>query len=313
LTTFKLGLNLICAGNRFPEPEAWSQLAREELDLDYVQFSTDVLDPLWPEAYVRNYLERTKACLEKYNLVIESVFGGLFARRHMLLHPDQGGREMWFEWYKALIRLAVFIGGKSIGTHFGTLSMKDASDPVVFEQRIEEGIRRWQELSRYGKERGLEHLYFETMSIQREMASTIEGAKMLYQRVNKNSAIPMLMCLDIGHAPHPTERDPYLWLRELSPYASLVHLQQTEANHSRHWPFTPEYNAIGIIDPPKVLETISTTGVKEMPLYFEIFHRETEEQEKRVIPELRESVLYWRKYLAGYQEIRLAEQQMVAK
>jgi sugar phosphate isomerase/epimerase len=305
LTTFTLGLNLICAANRFPEPEAWSRLAREELDLDFIQFSADVLDPMYPEEYIQNYLQRTKSCLQQYNLVVDSVFMGMYSRRNMLLHPDQGGRNYWFAWYQALIRMAAFLGARSVGTHFGTLSVRDSASPDAVKQRVDEAVRGWQELTHLGRDLGLDHFFIETMSIPREMPSTIAGARQLYQQLNAKAALPIRLCLDVGHAPHPAERDPYSWLRELSPYSAMVHLQQSDENHSRHWPFTAEYNALGKVEPQKVLETISSTGVKEMPLFFEIFHRETYEQEQRVIPELKESVAYWRKSFMKYQETRL--------
>jgi hypothetical protein len=53
------------------------------------------------------------------------------------------------------------------------------------------------------------------------------------------------------------------------------------------------------------LQAIEDTGAEEMFLAFEIFHRDSAEQEPRVIPEIKQSVEYWREYL-GSKEIRLA-------
>lgn len=305
MTRFKLGTNLIFAGNRFVEPEEWSRVIREELDLDYVQFSADVLDPKWPKAYVDEYIERTRNCLEKHNLQVDSMFTGNFTRRHLFLHPDEGGRRLWFDWYKALINMGVGIGAFSAGSHFGAMSVHDMSDPECYNQRLEEGIELWQELSIYAKEVGLRYLFIETMSVPREFAHTIEDAKDLYTRLNAKSAIPILLCLDVGHAPHPAQRDRYLWLRQLSDLACTIHLQQSDVNNSRHWPFTLEYNRIGVIDPVKTLDAIQASGVEEIYLHFEILHRETYEQESKVISDLKESVAYWRKYLKDYNEVRL--------
>jgi sugar phosphate isomerase/epimerase len=201
MTKYKLGINLIFAGNRFTEPEEWARLSREEFDLDYIQFSADVLDPLWPEEYVNNYLERTKQQVDRYGLSIESIFTGNFSRRHLLLHPDQGGRDLWFKWYQAFIRAGAVLGANSMGSHFGALTVRDAFDPQRYKQRVEEAILHWQELSRYAYDAGMSHLYFETMSIKREMADTIETARELHDRLNENAAIPIKICLDVGHAP----------------------------------------------------------------------------------------------------------------
>ena len=89
--------------------------------------------------------------------------------------------------------------------------------------------------------------------------------------------------------------------------ACIVHLQQTDVNNSRHWPFTPENNKVGIVDPQKTLQTIEASGAKEMFLHFEIIHRESYEQESRVISDLKESVAYWRSYLKDYDEVRLKQ------
>jgi D-erythrulose 1-phosphate 3-epimerase len=297
MTKYKLGTNLICAGNRFPEPEVWTRILREDLDLDYVQFSADLLDPLWPKPIVDEYVDRTLVAVEQYRLTVHSIFSGIFSRRNLLMHPDQKTREMWFEWYKAFIRLGADLGAIGAGSPFGVITVNDANDPERRQARIDEAIRLWRELTFYARDCGLESLFFETMSTKRENPDTIEATLEFYQQMNEGVGLPTRLCLDVGHAPHPSQRDRYRWLRELAPLADIVHLQQSDENSSRHWPFTPEYNALGSVDPARVLEAIESTGVKEMFLCFEIFHSNVAEQEPRVIDELRESVIYWRKYL----------------
>jgi sugar phosphate isomerase/epimerase len=305
MTRFKLGMNLIFAGNRFVEPEEWSRIVREELDLDYVQFSTDVLDPFWPKAYVDEVLERTCACLKKYKLSVDSVFTGNFSRRHLFLHPDPGGRALWFDWYKRLIQMGAKIGAFSAGSHFGAMTVRDVNDPVRYQERLAEGIHLWQELASYARDLNYRYLFFETMSIPREMAYSIDQARELYAQLNENAAIPFLFCLDIGHAPDPKDRDAYRWIQELGRQSCIIHLQQSDRDHSRHWPFIPEFNQVGVIDPLKTLRTIEATGVEEIFLHFEILHRESFDFEKRVIRDLKESVLYWRQYLKDFKEVRL--------
>ena len=93
------------------------------------------------------------------------------------------------------------------------------------------------------------------------------------------------------------ERDACLWARELGRQARIVHLHQTETNHSRHWPFTPEYNAIGIIEPPSILRSLVEGGAEDIFLAFEIAHREAAEQDDRVVAELKASAAYWRQFV----------------
>ncbi len=305
MTRFKLGTNLIFAGNRFVEPEVWSRICREELDLDFVQFSADLLDPSWPKSYIREYIERTLVSLKEYNLQVDSVFSGYFTRRHLFLHPDAGGRKLWFEWYKRLIKMGADIGATSAGSHFGTMSVRDVSDPERRKQRLEEGIRLWQALSVIARDHGYSHLFFETMSVPREPGYTVEEAQELHDKLNEKSVLPIFLCLDVGHAPHPDQRDTYYWLKQLGNLACIVHLQQSDANHSRHWPFTDEYNRLGMIEPIKTLQAIETTGVNEISLHFEIIHRELYEQEAKVIDDLKQSAVYWRSALKQFNEIRL--------
>ena len=47
MSTF--GINLGFAIKRWPQPQQWARVVRDELDLDTVQFSFDLLDPWWPE------------------------------------------------------------------------------------------------------------------------------------------------------------------------------------------------------------------------------------------------------------------------
>jgi D-erythrulose 1-phosphate 3-epimerase len=305
MTLFKLGTNLIFAGNRFIEPEEWSKIAREELDLDYIQFSADVLDPFWPQSYINEYLVRTRDCLSKYNLTVDSVFSGNFSRRHLMLHPDAAGRAIWFDWYKRLLHIGSELGAISAGSHFGAMTVKDINDATSFHARRAEGIHLWQELSQHAKDLGYRYLFFETMSIPREMAYSIHEARELHDQLNERSAIPIYYCLDVGHAPAPEDRDPYRWIRELGKETCIVHLQQSDLNNSRHWPFVPEYNHQGVVDPQKVLQAIEESGAKDMYLHFEILHRESFELENRVISDLKGSVEYWRKYLKEFREIRL--------
>lgn len=303
MTKYTLGINLIGSGNRFPEPEVWTRMVREDFDLDYVQFSTDLVDPLWPKPIVEEYVEKTRINMQKYRISVHSAFFGVFTRRNLLMHPDPQTRAMWFDWYKAFIRLSADVGAKGAGSPFGAITVNDASDPRRREERIKEALHLWQELTYYAQECKLEYLYFETMSTQREIPDTIESTLELYERMNEKAGVPTFVCQDVGHAPHPSERDRYRWLQELGKITKITHLQQSDENNSRHWPFTPEYNAVGAVNPQKTLEAIEASEVEEMFLALEVFHREVVEQEPRVIPEIKQSVDYWRKYL-GEKETR---------
>jgi len=297
MTRFILGTNTCFATNRWPEPEAWARVISQEMGLGSVQLVSDLINPFWPEAALKRQTERVLEAISKYDLEIHSLMTGGFTRLNHLMYPHSELRQVWFDWFKRFIDLGSQLGVRAVGSHFGILSFQDLEDEVRRRTRVAEAVRLWQDLTFYAQDLGIEYLFFETMSIPREMAYTIEEARDLYERVNAHCGVPMRLCLDVGHAPHPAQRDPYLWLHELGHLAPIVHLQQTEYGHSRHWPFTPEYNARGIIDPQRVLDTISATGIPEVWLGFEIAHRERFEEEARVLPDLRASAAYWKQFL----------------
>ena len=297
MTQFMLGINTGFATNRFPEPAEWARIVSEELGLRHVQLVADLLNPFWPRAAIDAEVERILEATTKYDVAVHSLMTSTYTRVNHFMYPHPELREAWSAWFKNLVDLASRLGARAVGSHFGILSARDVGDPLCYRERVDEAVHRWQDLSHHARDVGLEFLFYETMSIPREMGHTVAEAKELLTRVNEDAGVPMYYCLDVGHAPHPDERDPYLWLRELGGDSRIVHLQQTEWNHSRHWPFTPEYNAAGIIDPKRVLDTLAGTGAEEILLAFEISHREKHEVEPLVVPELRASAEYWREAL----------------
>ena len=294
---YRLGINLGFATNRFVEPEEWTRIVREELGLNYVQFVADLLNPFLPDDYIEPQLERIQDSAELYDIQIESVFTSTYTRLNHMMHPDERAREIARLWFKKLLDIGAALGARSAGSHFGILTVKTNENPEERDYIIEEGVKGWQGLSRYAGELGYRELIFEPMSIPREMAYSIKETKELLKRVNYGSAIPVKLCLDIGHAPHPDDRDPYEWIRELAYESPIIHIQQTELHKSHHWPFTKAFNELGIIDAKRVVETAMESGCDDALFALEISHREHWDTDGLVVPDLKESVDYWRQYI----------------
>ncbi len=293
----KLGINLGFAINKYIEPEEWSRIVGKELNLKHVQFVADLLNPFLPGDYIEDQIERIKCSTEKYGISVDSVFTSSFTRVNHLMHPDKEARRIWLQWFKDLFRIAARLGARTGGSHFGILTFDSYNDGRKREMLIEEGVKGWQELSFYAREQGYESLIFEPMSVPREMANTIEDTMELMQRVNANCGVPMRICLDVGHAPHPDQRDPYPWIEKLGALSPVIHLQQTMLHKSQHWPFIPQYNKQGIIHPEKVLKALEKSGCKDGLLMFEISHREHFDTDFRIVEDLKASVDYWRPYV----------------
>jgi len=291
----KLGTNLGFAINRYIEPKIWAKIVGEDLGLRHVQFVADLLNPFLPDDYVSSQVVRIKEATAEFGIAVDSMFTSAFTRVNHLMHPDAAAREIWLNWFEKLLLIGSRLGCTTGGSHFGILTF-DAFENN-YDYLVEEGVRNWQKLTFYAKELGYECLIFEPMSVPREMGNTVAECVGLMDRVNAHCGIPLRVCLDIGHAPHPDERDPYPWIEKLAPLSPIIHIQQTVLHKSNHAPFTAEANRDGIIEGGKVMAALENSGCRKTMLMFEIGHREHWDTDFRIIPDLTESVRYWRKWV----------------
>ncbi len=120
----------------------------------------------------------------------------------------------------------------------------------------------------------------------------------MYDFVNDGAPLPIRYLVDVGHACNfeasGEDLDPYAWIRRIGARCPIIHLQQTDGKGDRHWPFTAEFNKIGIIQPKKVLDAIAAAGIQQAYLELEIISA-FEAREDQVLDDLRASVEYWRK------------------
>ena len=291
----KLGTNLGFAVNRYIEPEVWAKIVREDLGLSSVQFVADLLNPFLPSDYVESQITRIKNSTEQYDITVDSIFTSAYTRVNHLMHPDEEARKIWLEWFKKLLTVGSRLGCTSGGSHFGILTFDTFNNNYDF--MVEKAVKGWQELSRYAEDLGYECLIFEPMSVPREMACTVGESIKLMDMVNADCGVPMKICLDVGHAPHPDERDPYPWIEKLGAVSPIIHIQQTILNKSNHSPFTEEFNKTGLITGEKVMAALDKSGCKETIFMFEIGHREHWDTDNIIIADLAESVKYWRQWV----------------
>jgi sugar phosphate isomerase/epimerase len=298
----KLGINAGFAINRFPEPEVWVPVVGDELGLRYVQFVADLLNPFLPYRVVRQQVSKIRNLAQKYDVTIDTTFTSAFTRVNHLMHPDPIVRDAWFQWFKDFFCMSADLGARGSGAHFGIMSVTDLEDEKRREDVTAAAIELWQQLSEFGAQLGFEFLMFEPMSIPREMACTIADTWELYERVNDGAAIPIQLCLDVDHgfyqSEDPRDADPYAWLEEFGKLSPAIHIKQSMADKSGHWPFAAEYNERGVIRPQKVLESLQRSGADDVVLLLEISHRERYPAEGRVLSDLKESVKYWRPYVS---------------
>lgn len=292
-----LGINTCFAVKRWPEPERWVTIVKEELGLDCCQFSLDLVDPLLDEAATGRYADAVRQCAAANGVFLHSTFTGLAAYSwSQLLHPDETMRAAAMRWYERAIDFTARLGALGTGGHLGALSVQDAANEERKQALIREMKERLASLSRYAAEKGLQFLLFENMAVAREWGHSIEEAQALTNLVTEG--VPIVLCLDVGHpcALHTgTASDDYLaWLTQPWPHTPVIHLQQTDHTGDHHWPFTAEYNSKGVVQAESVLHAIKKwPDGSDVYLFLEPIHP-FESDDASVLHELRESVRHWR-------------------
>src|SRR5215472_9203712 len=123
-----LGINTCFAVKRWPEPERWISIVKQDLGLDCCQFSLDLVDPLLDESTTASYAEAVRKYAAANDLFLHSTFTGLAAYSwSQLLHPDEAMRVASMRWYERAIDFTARLGALGTGGHLGALSVQDAA------------------------------------------------------------------------------------------------------------------------------------------------------------------------------------------
>jgi sugar phosphate isomerase/epimerase len=295
MTAYRLGINTCFAVKRWPRPEEWARIAADELGLDLVQHSLDLVDLDAGSALAAQAADVRGACAAA-GLELASTFTGLVAySTSLLLHPDTAARRRARDWYERLIEFSALAGARRAGGHVGSLSAADHDDPARRAALSAELAATLRDLATAARGAGLDGLLVENMACAREPATIADIERLLAE--GDGARVPIELCLDVGHQCVPgtsgDDRDPYAWLRRLGRRAPVVHLQQSDAAGDHHWPFTREFNAQGRIDAARVLEAIEASGAREVELILEVIPP-FEQDDRQVLADLEASVAHWR-------------------
>ena len=117
-------------------------------------------------------------------------------------------------------------------------------------------------------------------------------------RISPNYDVTM-PCVGHGYirSGNQCDSDAYEWLKDLGNISPVIHMQQTDGKGSRHWPFTEEYNKLGMIIPEKVFKTIEDSGAKKTIIVFEFFYSAHAIPDEGALDNLKVSIEYWKKAL----------------
>jgi sugar phosphate isomerase/epimerase len=271
-------------------------LVRNELDLDFVELSLDLIEGTETFAGRRDAIERTRAALDAHGLHARATFTGLAAYSlDLLMHPDPTRRQSALAWYRDVVDLTAALGCNATGGHVGAMSVPDWSDAQRRAERWEALKRDLETLAEHARNAGLDYLLVENLVAVREPSMMGQIEDLLTD--GDADHVPWRLCLDVGHhcVPGTTgdERDPYAWIERFGSRLAEVQLQQSDGQADHHWAFTAEHNAIGIINAERVLTTLSASGAGDVDLIFEIIPG-WEDPDGRVVDDLRSSVEIWK-------------------
>ena len=268
-----LGLNLSFCVKRWVTPGLWAPLVRG-MGVDCVQFSFDLVDPLWPGPLLDRLAADLRRTAAAEGVQVHSAFIGLAHYTHcQLLHPDAEVRDAAEHWLHAAHRFAAQAGIPGVGGPLGAIAARlDGTEADAIPQAdYDDLIRRLHRLANAAAAEGLTALYIEPTPLRREWPWTAAQASQMARDLT-GSAVPWRWCLDWGHGtvaplygPGAT-MDP--WLAALGSATGLLHIQQTDGQADRHWDFTVP----GIVNPAAAAAQLQAHGFAGCPVFLEAFY-----------------------------------------
>ena len=289
------GVNLGFAIKRWPDPRQWARLVLEELGLDSVQFSFDLLDPWWPDH--RALAGRVREAAEEQGVAIHSAQVGLANYTYNgLLHPDPDARAAAHVWWRRALAVAAELGASAMGGPVGALSVPELAEPGARERRYAELVESLRALAEQARAEGLEALLVEPTPLPREIPSSIAEAERLAGDL-AGTAVPVRYVLDVGHALfRPLYGEAVLrdWLAALAPYVGVLHLQNTDFQSDSHWGWP---DGRGLFDVAGFAADVREEGLEEVPIFLELFDA-FEADDAIVLARVKSSVEHCRRELA---------------
>jgi D-erythrulose 1-phosphate 3-epimerase len=270
----EFGINLSFAPKRWPEPEAWARIVREDMGLDSVQFSFDLLDPWWPDPARLDQARRVRAAAESFGLTIHSAQIGIAKYTfNGLLHPEPELRAVAVAWWERAIEVTAELGAGAIGGPLGALT--STSDAVGGErERIyDEVLGTIERLSGRAASAGLSALLVEPTPQAREIPASVAESVRLAHDLEGRCAVPMRYVLDIGHALYqplygPGARLPE-WLDAVGEHIGILHIQNTDFQSDSHWGWP---DARADYDLRRFAAEVHAAGLDDVPVFLEVFY-----------------------------------------
>jgi D-erythrulose 1-phosphate 3-epimerase len=298
---FSLSVNTNPLVNRFAEPEDVVAVLVDEIGIGHIQLVHEFINPSWDARTVKRLTDRmAKSCVAG-RAKVTSIMTGPYGRLNHFAHPDADVRAYYVRWFKGMADIAADLDCPAIGTQFGIFTFKDFDDDMRRAALMQIALGCWREVAEYAKIKGLMWMFWEPMSVGRELGHTLHSTQELQNWINAaNLPIPLRPMVDIDHgdvtSPNPRDIDPFAWATDFATQSPIIHIKQSTMNKGGHWPFTAQYNENGRITPEKLLEAVRAGGGTNNELCLELAFREREPTDRSVVAALKESVAFWSPY-----------------
>ena len=298
---FTLSVNTNPLVNRFAEPEDVINVLADDIGIGHIQLVHEFINPSWQATTVKRLTDRmAQACASK-RAKITSMMTGPYGRLNHFTHPDAEVRAYYVKWFKGMADIASDLGCPAIGTQFGIFTYRDYDDGARRAELMQVALDCWRDLAEHARARGITWMFWEPMSVGRELGHTLKDTQDLQDWIDAaDFPIPFRPMIDIDHgdvsSPNPDDVDPYAWAKTFATQSPIIHIKQSTMNKGGHWPFTAQYNENGRITPQKLIEAVEAGRGYDNELCLELAFREREPTDRSVVAALRESVEYWAPY-----------------
>lgn len=295
---FSLSVNTNPLVNRFAEPEDVVSVLVDEIGIGHMQLVHEFINPSWSAKTIKRLTDRmAKSCAAK-RARVTSMMTGPFGRLNHFAHPDAEVRAYYVQWFKGMVDIAADLNCPAIGTQFGIFTFKDFDDQSRRTALMKIALNCWRDVAEHAKVRGLGWLFWEPMSVGRELGHTLKATQELQNWINAGQLpVPLRPMVDIDHgdvrSANLADIDPFAWARDFATQSPIIHIKQSTMDKGGHWPFTAQYNQNGRITPEKLLTALKSGGGTNNELCLELAFREREPVDRSVVAALRESVAYW--------------------
>jgi D-erythrulose 1-phosphate 3-epimerase len=295
---FSLSVNTNPLVNRFAEPEEFVVVLADDVGIGHIQLVHEFINPAWDTQTIVRLTQRMASALSAKRAKITSAMTGPYGRLNHFGHPDEEVRQYYVRWFKTFVDIAADVDCPAIGTQFAILTYRDMDDPLRYRAIMDKALACWRDVAEHAAKRGLKFLFWEPMSVARELGHTLRATQELQDWVNgAGLAVPLRPMVDIDHgdvtSANPRDVDPYAWAKDFATQSPIIHIKQSSMNKGGHWPFTAKHNADGKITPEKLLAAIQDGGGHDNELCLELAFREREPTDRSVVAALKESVAYW--------------------